>query len=474
MPVVCSIFIIMMAGAFTAHAAKVTLAWDRPEGDVAGYRIYYGNEVSDYKDQPKKTVNSADQTSSEITGLNKGERYYFAMKSFNKQGIESAFSEEIHYDVPYSAGDAGDAGSNGTNGKITDNSNGGGSGTDAGSGSGGWFTEKFWVTQLFDDESFGTAMLSADFDNTGMLTYNEMFRSHGETQTGLKKNYTLTDKGLLFINGEYEGVVSARHKYYVTGNMAKDRYPCTRLGIRQSTGLSAADFTGEYRIFACYRIPGTDTDQPVIASKTGLVKADGAGNINDVQGFGFTGACEVNPQTGRLKITPDGTFSVMHGALSEDGAIFTAVDADDSDGTLMFVIGIRTSNTNSIAKISGSYYMNEFSWDDQLETTGYLLDMYVEKDGSYTMVEIDNTCDCPPESRSGVMSVDGSGRVQAVDNINKENLSAALSPAGELFAMVGEQSIEVGLRQQAAESASGDSQPDSGGGGGCFIGSSAN
>ena len=472
---------IMIAGAFSAQAAKLTLAWDRPAGNVTGYRVYYGQEGSDYKTKTGKTIKSADQTTCEIAGLKEGERYNFIMKSFNDQGIESVFSEEISYTVPVSASDAGDSDFGGTDGGVP--AEGGGTGDDGGSntgGSGGWFNEKFFVTQVFDDGNFGTALLSAAFDSAGSLTYNELFRSSGEAQTNLKKSYTFTDEGLLFIDGEYKGVVSPQHKYYVTGNMAKDQYPCTRLGIRQSAGLTAADLRGEYRIFTYYRIPGTDGGQPVIASEAGMVSADGAGNISFQQGAGFAGTCEVNAQTGQLKITPTGTFSVMHGALSENGNIFTAVDADDSDNTLMYVIGVKASPT-SISELAASYYMNEFTHDAQLATKGYLLDMFVEQDGSYSVVEIDNTCECPPESRSGIMSVDGSGQVQSIDNVSKTNMTGALSPDGELFTVVGQRSLGVGLQQEAAgqPSTGGETPtPDSGGGGGgggggCFIGTLA-
>jgi len=86
-----------------AHAATVTLAWDRPDGDaVAGYNIYYGPPGTNYKSNPRKTINSPDQTQVDITNLEPGETYAFSATSHDGNGNKSEFSEEITHKVPES------------------------------------------------------------------------------------------------------------------------------------------------------------------------------------------------------------------------------------------------------------------------------------------------------------------------------------------------------------------------------------
>jgi hypothetical protein len=83
--------------------ASVTLAWDRSNDEaVKGYHVYYGLSGTDYKANPGKTINSADETQCEIDDLKPGEVYVFAATSHDGNGFESDFSEEIYYTVPVS------------------------------------------------------------------------------------------------------------------------------------------------------------------------------------------------------------------------------------------------------------------------------------------------------------------------------------------------------------------------------------
>lgn len=88
-----------------ASAASVTLAWDQPDSSaVQGYHIYYGpsDEGSAYRDAPKVTLDSADQTQCAIEDLEPGVEYLFAATSHDGNGNQSDFSEEIAYEVPAS------------------------------------------------------------------------------------------------------------------------------------------------------------------------------------------------------------------------------------------------------------------------------------------------------------------------------------------------------------------------------------
>ena len=94
-----------LAFASIASAASVTLAWDQPDSSaVKGYHIYYGpsDEGSAYRDDPKVTISSADQTQCVIEGLEPGVEYLFAATSHDNNSNQSDFSEEIAYEVPVS------------------------------------------------------------------------------------------------------------------------------------------------------------------------------------------------------------------------------------------------------------------------------------------------------------------------------------------------------------------------------------
>jgi hypothetical protein len=74
-----------------AYAGDVTLQWDpNPETDLAGYKIYYGTASRSYS----APVTIGLQSSYTLSGLASG-TYYFAVTAFNRDGLESAFSNEV-------------------------------------------------------------------------------------------------------------------------------------------------------------------------------------------------------------------------------------------------------------------------------------------------------------------------------------------------------------------------------------------
>jgi hypothetical protein len=76
-----------------ALGEMVTVLWDpNPEPDIAGYKVFYGTSSGNYTDCI--TVNST-QTSCEVTGLQGGNTYYFAVKAVDASGQESEFSSEV-------------------------------------------------------------------------------------------------------------------------------------------------------------------------------------------------------------------------------------------------------------------------------------------------------------------------------------------------------------------------------------------
>jgi len=82
-----------------ANAASVTLAWDpNSEPDVAGYRVYYGKALGNYK----SLIDVGNQTTCSISDLEDGEAYYFVVTAYDLLGRESDFSSELKYPEPFS------------------------------------------------------------------------------------------------------------------------------------------------------------------------------------------------------------------------------------------------------------------------------------------------------------------------------------------------------------------------------------
>jgi len=73
------------------YAADVTLQWDpNIETDLAGYKVYYGTGSRSYS----APISLGLQATYTVTGLAPG-TYYFAVTAFNRDGLESAFSNEV-------------------------------------------------------------------------------------------------------------------------------------------------------------------------------------------------------------------------------------------------------------------------------------------------------------------------------------------------------------------------------------------
>ncbi|MGM0788328.1 MAG: hypothetical protein ACQETG_11575, partial [Thermodesulfobacteriota bacterium] len=183
----------------------------------------------------------------------------------------------------------------------------------------------------------------------------------------------------------------------------------------------------------------------------------------------------VDEDTGHLSLEPEGAYSAMDGALSAQGRIFAAVDADDSDGTLLFIIGIRISEDTRATDPSGDgYYVNQFRYENEESPAGSFLELLIESDLSYDSYEIDSTAGAVLEDSSGTLSVDETGLIQGESDNDGDNLSGAVAPDGEVLVVQDESLLGVGIRQSSDSSDSSSTSGDGGGGGGssagCFIG----
>jgi hypothetical protein len=81
-----------------AHAVQsFSLAWNKSsDKKVTGYFLYYGTASGQYTSK----INFSKNTRATVSNLQEGKTYYFAVTSYNAQGVESVPSKEITFIVP--------------------------------------------------------------------------------------------------------------------------------------------------------------------------------------------------------------------------------------------------------------------------------------------------------------------------------------------------------------------------------------
>ena len=79
-------------------SATLNLAWDKStSADVAGYQVHYGTSNRNYR----HTVDVHKNISCSVSGLEEGETYFFAVTAYDRNRIESDYSNEVAYAIPY-------------------------------------------------------------------------------------------------------------------------------------------------------------------------------------------------------------------------------------------------------------------------------------------------------------------------------------------------------------------------------------
>jgi len=74
------------------YSAQVTLAWDyNQENDIAGYRLYYGNSSGNYS----QVIDVGSNNQHNVSGLQAGVTYYFAVTAYDSSNLESDYSKEL-------------------------------------------------------------------------------------------------------------------------------------------------------------------------------------------------------------------------------------------------------------------------------------------------------------------------------------------------------------------------------------------
>ena len=92
------IFLLLFYRNSIQNTGETFLSWNASEGDIEGYRVYYGtNPRTDSCPQGGYTenVDVGNTTQYTLTGLENNTTYYFSVTSYNSRKIESCFSEEV-------------------------------------------------------------------------------------------------------------------------------------------------------------------------------------------------------------------------------------------------------------------------------------------------------------------------------------------------------------------------------------------
>ncbi|GAB4388539.1 MAG: hypothetical protein Kow0025_08450 [Thermodesulfovibrionales bacterium] len=94
-----AISVVIVALPSLASASVITLAWEAPTtkvdgsplGDLAGFKLYYGTLPGNYS----ATLDAGAATTYQMTDLEPGATYYFAVTAYDASGNESDFSNEV-------------------------------------------------------------------------------------------------------------------------------------------------------------------------------------------------------------------------------------------------------------------------------------------------------------------------------------------------------------------------------------------
>lgn len=81
----------------SGSAASILMRWNaNTESDLAGYKVYYGNQSRTYS----SSANVGKVTSYQIGNVSTGRTYYVALKAYDTSGNESGYSSESSIYVP--------------------------------------------------------------------------------------------------------------------------------------------------------------------------------------------------------------------------------------------------------------------------------------------------------------------------------------------------------------------------------------
>jgi hypothetical protein len=119
--IVALLFSLCILPLSVANAATLTVGWNASPSAVAGYKFFYGTSSDNYD----YVVDVGNNTSCSISGLEEGTTYYFTVKAYNSERLESEFSEELKYTVTLSNMSVATTDSDNSDSDFIDNSDSG-------------------------------------------------------------------------------------------------------------------------------------------------------------------------------------------------------------------------------------------------------------------------------------------------------------------------------------------------------------
>ena len=79
-----------------AASGTINLSWDAvTAANLAGYRVYYGTASGTYLQSAGQGLDAGNITAFTVSGLNRGSRYFLAVKAYDASNAESPFSNEV-------------------------------------------------------------------------------------------------------------------------------------------------------------------------------------------------------------------------------------------------------------------------------------------------------------------------------------------------------------------------------------------
>jgi predicted small secreted protein len=202
------------------------------------------------------------------------------------------------------------------------------------------------VCQIRNDAS-GTmaSRMRFTFDGAGVLS-GDVLEDSDEATGSLAGTYTVAADGELDmvvtgLSKDFAGNVSADGNIILILDTEDDGEVLMMVGVKTSSGMDAADFSGDYQmnLFNC-DASGAFTSRVDIS-------ADGAGKLSAEILAASDNDLSEQPDMG-YTVDSDGTLTITGsdniGQLSSDGEVFVLVDADaSSDGEVALLIGIKKS-----------------------------------------------------------------------------------------------------------------------------------
>jgi hypothetical protein len=95
--VILVVFSLVVFHPALGSASSISVSWNaNTESDLAGYKIYYGDQSRTYS----SSVNVGKVTSYQLSNVSTGKTYYIALTAYDTSGNESGYSSESSVYVP--------------------------------------------------------------------------------------------------------------------------------------------------------------------------------------------------------------------------------------------------------------------------------------------------------------------------------------------------------------------------------------